>query len=66
MKVNWNNAILIEYMVFKFVQELKFQIISIVYAKNLLILNAVIITAKNVEGRLVMINESKQVYALKD
>ena len=39
---------------------------SIVYAENLQTLDAVITTARNVEGRLVMANESKQVYVLKD
>ncbi len=39
---------------------------SIVYAKNPQILDAAIITARNVKGGLVIVNKSKQVYALED
>ena len=55
-----------KHVIFKFIQELKSQIISIVYAENSQTLDAVIITARNVEEELVMINESKQVYILED
>ncbi len=47
-------------------QELKSQIISLVYARNPQTLDAAITTVRNVDGRLVMANESKQVYALED
>ena len=66
MKVNQNNAILVEQVVLKFVQELKLQIMSLVYARNPQTLDAAISMAKNVKRGLVMANESKQVYALKD
>ncbi len=39
---------------------------SIVYAGNPETLDVAITTAQNVEGGLVMANESKQVYALED
>ena len=50
----------------KFIQGLKPQIMSLVYAGNPQNLNDAITTARNVEGKLVMANESKQVYALED
>ncbi len=59
MKVDQNNAMPVEHMVLKFVQGLKFQIMSIVYAENLQTLDVTIITVKNVERGLIIANESK-------
>ncbi len=39
---------------------------SIVYARNSQTLDTAITTVRNVKGKLVMINESKQVYTLED
>ena len=55
-----------EQVVLKFIQKLKPQIMSLVYAGNPQNLNDAITTARNVEGGLVIANESKQVYALED
>ncbi len=66
MKVNQNNATLVKQVVFKFVQGLKPQVMSLVYARNLQNLDEAVMTARNVEGGLVIANESKQVYVLKD
>ncbi len=66
MKVDQNNAILVEHMMLKFIQELKLQIILIVYVENLAIVDAAITTAKHVEKELKIANESKQVYILED
>ena len=66
MKVDWNNATPVEQIVLKFVQGLKLQIMSLVYARNPQTLDEIIITIRNVEGGLVMVNESKQVYILED
>ena len=66
MKTDWNNNVLVEQVVLKFIQELKSQIMSLVYAGNPQNLNDAITTARNVEGGLVMANKSKQVYALED
>ena len=61
-----NNVMPVEQVVFNFMQELKLQVMSLVYAKNPQTLDEAIITARNVERELIMINESKQVYVLKD
>ena len=66
MKTDWNNNVPVEQVVLKFIQGLKSQIMSLVYVGNLQNLNNTITTAKNVEGGLVMVNESKQVYVLED
>ncbi len=59
MKVNWDNTTPVKYMVLKFIQRLKLQIILIVYAKNLVMLDVTITMAKNIERRLVIANKSK-------
>ncbi len=59
MKVNWNNVIPVEYVVFKFIQGLKSQIILLVYAGNLMIINTAITIVKHVKGRLNMTNRNK-------
>ncbi len=59
MKVDWNNTTLVEYVILKFVQGLKPQIMSIVYARNSQTLDVIITMVKNVEERLVIANESK-------
>ncbi len=66
IKVDQNNVMPVEQVVFNFMQELKLQVMSLVYAKNPQTLDEAIITARNVERELIMINESKQVYVLKD
>ena len=66
MKTDQNNATPVEQVVLKFVQGLKPQIMSLVYAGNPQNLDTAITTARNVEGGLVMANESKQVYVLED
>ncbi len=66
MKIIWNNITSVKHVVFKFIQELKFQIISIIYAGNLTIINIVITTVKYIEKGLEIANESKQVYVLKN
>ncbi len=53
-------------MILKFIQELKLQIISIVYVRNLTTIDAAITTVKHVEEGLEIANKSKQVYALKN
>ncbi len=59
MKVDQNNIILAKHMILKFVQRLKSQIISIIYARNSVILDVAITTIRNIEGRLVMTNKNK-------
>ncbi len=59
MKVDQNNAISVKYIVLKFIQRLKPQIISIIYAGNPATVNVTITIARNVKGELVMINENK-------
>src|SRR6266498_2140961 len=66
MKTDRNNNVLVEQVVLKFIQGLKPQIMSLVYAGNPQNLNDAITTARNIKGGLVMANESKQVYALED
>ena len=66
MKVNWNNTTPVEQVVFKFVQGLKSQVISLVYVGNPQTLDEAITTTRNIEGGLVIANESKQVYTLED
>src|SRR6266498_764356 len=66
MKVDRNNAMLAEQIVLKFVKGLKLQIMFLVYVKNPQILDAAVIITRNVEGRLVIANKSKQVYTLED
>jgi len=66
MKVDQNNAIPVEQVIFKFVQGLKPQIMSLIYARDSQTLDAAISTARNVEIGLVIANENKQVYALED
>src|SRR6266542_3793755 len=66
MKTDRNNNILVKQVVLKFIQGLKSQIMSLVYVGNPQNLNDAITIARNVEGGLVMANESKQVYALED
>ncbi len=66
IKVDQNNVMLIKHVILKFVQELKSQIMSIVYVKNPATLNTAITIIRNVKGGLVMANESKQVYVLED
>ena len=45
---------------------MKLQIILLIYAKNLIIIDAIIIAARYVKRRLDLINESKQIYILED
>src|SRR6266542_1445796 len=66
MKTDRNNNILVKQVVLKFIQGLKSQIMSLIYAGNPQNLNDAITIARNVEGGLVIANESKQVYALED
>ena len=66
MKTDQNGNVPVEQVVLKFIQGLKPQIMSLVYAGNPQNLNDAITIARNIDGRLVMANESKQVYILKD
>ncbi len=66
IKVNKNNAISVEYVVFKFIQGLKFQIMLLMYTKNLIILNNIITIIRYIKRELNLVNESKQVYTLEN
>ncbi len=66
MKVDQNNVTLVEQVVLKFMQKLKPQVISLVYVRNSQTLDEAVTIIRNVEEGLVITNESKQVYALKD
>ena len=56
----------VKHVVLKFMQGLNPQIMSIVYARNPQTLDTAITTVRNVKEGLVIANESKQVYILKD
>jgi len=59
MKTDQNGNVPVEQVVLKFIQGLKPQIMSLVYAGNPQNLNDAITIARNIDGRLVMANESK-------
>ncbi len=65
MKVDANNIILVKYIILKFTQRLKSQIMLLVYVKNLITLNNTIIVTRQVKEGLDLINKSKEVYVLK-
>ena len=66
MKVNWNNATSAKQIVFKFIQELKPQIIFLIYTRNSVIVDKVIITIRHIEREVKIVNENKQVYTLEN
>ena len=66
MKTDWNNVTSVKQVLLKFVQGLKPQVISLVYVGNPQTLDEAITTTRNIEGGLVIANESKQVYTLED
>ncbi len=59
IKVDRNNVILVEYVMLKFIQGLKSQIMSLVYIKNSIIVNTMIIVIRHIEEELELMNENK-------